>query len=521
MKRIHLKTEHIKCTLAVCVLLSTILSTYAADPFSLQWEAATIVNIGSGDFAPYYIASNRAGTLTQPAGAYERGLIYKPLNTDTRFSYSFGAEAYLSVTSSTDYDRYTNDQWHVNSQKPAYVWLQQLWGEVKYRSLFLSVGMRDNNRSLFDSPLSTGDITLSRNARGVPQARLGFYDFQPVPFTRGWVEVQGEIAYGKFADNSWLRNHFNYYNSFITTGSWFHYKRIYLRSNPAARFSAMIGFQHAAQFGGNSRVYEDGKLTREYKSKVRFKDFVDVFVQKRGGDGSTEADKAYYNGNHLGSWDLKFSYRLNNGDMLTLSVQSPWEDGSGIGKLNGWDGVYGLEYRRQGYGWLTAARAEYIDFTNQSGPMHWAPGDSPDTPIHGEATGADDYYNNFFYNGWTNLGMALGTPFIKSPIYNTDGYLRFTDNRIRGFQLGAEGKPDNHWAWRTLLSWRTSWGTPYVPRIHKREGFSVMLEASHHFSNIPGLSLSAQIALDAGTLYGDRIGAAITLGYSGSILNKK
>ena len=37
--------------------------------------------------------------------------------------------------------------------------------------------------------------------------------------------------------------------------------------------------------------------------------------------------------------------------------------------------------------------------------------------------------------------MAIGTPFAKSPIYNRDGYLRFTDNRLRGFQAGISGSP--------------------------------------------------------------------------------
>jgi hypothetical protein len=149
--------------------------------------------------------------------------------------------------------------------------------------------------------------------------------------------------------------------------------------------------------------------------------------------------------------------------------------------------------------------------------MHWAPDDHEGTQITGNATGADEYYNNHYYNGWMNYGMALGTPFIKSPIYNTDGFLRFTDNRVRGFQIGVAGTPYQSWQYRALLSWRKSWGTPYFPAIHTRENTSAMVEITHQFEHIKGLWATGQIAMDAGKLYGNRFGVALTVGYSGNI----
>lgn len=97
------------------------------------------------------------------------------------------------------------------------------------------------------------------------------------------------------------------------------------------------------------------------------------------------------------------------------------------------------------------------------------------------------------YNGWANYGMAIGTPFTKSPIYNTDGYMRFTDNRVRGFQLGADGRIGTQVDWRALFSYRTSWGTPFLPAPRKRHDTSMMVEASYKLpacpdSAWPGLS---------------------------------
>lgn len=488
--------------------------------YPLNWEAATIVNAGSNEFAPYYIASNRAGTVTQAAGVYEYGKLWRPLSKERRFDYSFGAEAWVGIADDVTYSKYSLSAgaFVPNKQRPAIVWLQQLWGEVKYRSLFLYAGMKENDRSLFDSPLGIGDITLSNNARPIPQVRAGFIDFQNVPFTKGWLQVRGEIAYGKFADNKWLENHYNYYNYYLTTGRWFHYKNIYLRSNPNARFSAMIGFQHAAQFGGTQTFYDKGVMGRRNHTKVRFKDFIDVFVQKRGGSGGTAGDQLYYNGDHLGSWDLRFTYRFNDSSTLTAFVQAPWNDGSGIGKLNGWDGVWGLEYKSGArHGWITGAQVEYFDFTNQSGPEHWAPGDYPGTTIPGDATGADDYYNNFFYNGWENNGMAIGSPILKSPIYNTDGYMLFTDNRIRGFQAGVTGSPSASWSYRAMVSWRRSWGTPFVPRARTADETSAMVEATHNFPAVKGLWLTGAVAFDAGKLYDKtHVGVLVTLGYTGN-----
>lgn len=481
----------------------------------LEWEATTTVNVGSRTFAPYYIMSNRDGRLSQAYGAHESARLWHPLDRSRRFSYSFGVEAAVGMASNADYVRYdpSSGEWYKNPRHPAPFWLQQIWGEVKYRGVFLSAGMRDNDRSIFDSPLYSGDITLSDNARGIPQIRAGFIDFQDIPLTRGRVQIQGEIAYGKFMDDKWLENHYNYYNSFITTDVWMHYKRLYLRTDPRQPFSVTVGMQHAVQFGGHRKVYQKGQCMDDRTFPHGFKDFVNVFLPNQG----SGTDDNYYEGNHLGSWDIMLRYRFPSGGELRATIQKPWEDGSGIGWLNGFDGVWGLEYRASRPGWLTAAAVQYVDFTNHSGPMHWDPGDFEGTPIGGEATGADNYYNNATYDGWSNLGMGLGNPFIKSPIYNTDGYLRFTDNRLRGFQIGVEGTPMSGLNYRVLLSWRKSWGTPFEPRIHKAESTSMMLEAEHVFRAVPALSIRGQVAFDAGKLYGNRFGMAVSLTYKGRL----
>jgi hypothetical protein len=488
---------------------------------SVSYEAETYVNAGKGDLAPYFITSNNGGVVTQPFTLMERAKLEKELVADDRFEYGFGIDAIANASKSVNYNRYSADKgWIENMQHPSRVWLQQLWAGLKYRGVFLTAGMSENNRSLFDNNLGSGDITLSNNARPIPQIRIGFIDFQDVPLTNGWLQIQGEIAYGKFFDKSWLENHYNYYNSKLTTGLWFHYKRAYFRTNPDMPFCFTIGMQHASQFGGSYRSYKEGNLQSENSNKVKLKDFVDVFIQKNGGSGSSIGDKQYYNGNHLGSWDMQLSYMFEDGAEFKFTLQSPWEDGSGIGKLNGWDGVYGLEYNSAYDGAVEAVRIEYFDFRNQSGPIHWAPADSPNTQIPNEATGADDYYNNYYYNGWMNYGMALGSPLMLSPIYNTDGTLHFLHNRIRGFQVGMSGHLSYSLPYRVLLNSRKSWGTPFIPLLETKSSVSMMLELGYDFSKIP-LSLTAQIAFDSGKLYGNNFGASLSVVYYGEFMLKK
>lgn len=488
--------------------------------------AVTMVNLSTGDFAPYYIMSNHADLIQQGIGVQEYGSVSKLMGTG-RFAWSAGASALAGYTSSVDYERYdaTSGVFTKTGRHPGRVSLRELWAAVKWRSVFLMAGMNGNHTPVIGSTIGSGDLVMSRNARPIPQVRAGFMNFKDIPFTNGWVQIFGDIAYGKFTDSGYLKDHFNYYNSFLTTGVYMQYSRAYFRIGAHQNLTGTIGMQHATQFGGTWQTYFHGVQNGNEKNTVKAKDFINAFFPWTGGNSSIKGEEAYFNGNHIGSWDVAIDYRLPGGKgTVGFYVQSPWEDGSGIGKLNGLDGVWGLRYEAPQCGCpvLSKAVVEYIDFTNQSGPMHWAPGDYPDADIPGQATGADDYYNNYMYNGWANYGMAIGSPFIKSPVYNTDGYQRFTDNRLRGFHAAAEGYITPALTWQAAISYRTSWGTPLLPSSEIRHDTSMMLGANW---DMPGSmshwSLGGTLAFDAGSLYGDNFGAAVHFVYHLSIPTKR
>ncbi|MGN0213211.1 MAG: hypothetical protein ACI4AH_00180 [Muribaculaceae bacterium] len=511
----------VSTTIAIMGLLLSVATSVASySQENINFEASVTLNVSDGALAPYYAASNRYGTLTQGKSTLASAAVWQKMDTTRRFSFGFGAEAWAGWTSDVDYSRYDvgNATWNANAQHPARAWVQQLYAEVKYRGVYAVLGQKEHRNALTNAALSSGDMTLSGNARPMPGLRMGFIDFQDIPFTNGWVQIEGEVGYYKDMQNSWLEDHYNYYNNYITTDTWFNYKRCYFRTKPSERLSVTVGMQASCQFAGERKMYRNGDVYYTDKNKTSFKTFVKALFPASGSGGSSNGDKAYYEGNHLGSWDLAVRYRLAGDKQLRAYYQSPFEDGSGIGKLNGWDGLYGLEYRTDSRALITGAVIEYLDLMNQSGPMHWAPGDSPDSPLRDEATGADNYYNNYFFNGYSELGMSIGSPMLKSTIYNRDGYLAFTDNRLRGVHAAVTGYLMPDLSYRVMASYRKSSGTVFVPAVVKREATSVMVEGTYDaHKHLPGLSVSAQVAIDRGKLYGDNLGAVVAVRYCGRI----
>lgn len=494
----------------------------AADSITVHYSAGITMNISAKDFAPYHIASNRHGTITQQHSALASAALWHEIDTTQRLSWGAGIEAWSGYAKCVDYLRYdlATDVMIANSQHPARVWMQQLWVEGKYRGAFLTLGQKDIDPGLVNSSLSSGDLVMSSNARAPFGARIGFINFQNIPFTRGWVQIKGEIGYYRLGDSKWFENHYNYFNSFITTNYWFNYKNTYFRTNPSKPLVFTIGMQAACQFAGTTTYYNNGVVSEEVKMKANTKAFWHAFIPGSGGENM--GDKIYMEGNHIGSWDLALEYKLRSGQTLRGYYQSPWEDGSGIGKLNGFDGLWGVEYRSAEHSVVTGAVAEFLTLMNQSGPLHFAYKDFADenhpngSEIGSAASGSDDYYNNYSYNGYQNRGMSIGTPMAKSPLYNTDGYLRFTDNRLRGFHLGVMGDISNQVSYRALFSWRKSFGTPFLPHKEPLTGTSMMLEATYIPQWLLGLEIKAQLAHDHGTLYGNNTGALLSIFYNGN-----
>ncbi len=505
------RLSSLRTALALAGAIAT-MPLYAEYP--IHYEASVSGGGGSGSFAPYHISSLRHGRISARYNALGEVALWRPLDTSSRFSYGFGADIVAGYSSSTAYERYdaSAGSWNTHSVSPSSVWVQQLYGEVKYRGVFLLAGLKEHSSALLNQGLTSGDLIESGNSRPIPEVRIGFHDFQDIPFTRGWLQIQGEIAYGKFTDNGWLKDQYNYYTNHLTLGEWYTYKRCYFRTSPSRPFSVTFGMQAAGEFGGDETIYVRGKVLRTYKYPSDLLTFIKMFIpSKDGGEG-------FVTGNHLGSWDLKARYRLRNGDRIMAYFSWPWEDGSGIGKLNGWDGLWGVEYKSAAPGWLEGALLEYLDFTNQSGPIHFAPGDHTGTSVTEHVSGADDYYNNNSHRSYANYGMSIGTPALMAPIYNLDGFPAYLANAMRGFHVGVEGHITPALSYRLKAGYRKAWGNGKITLPEPLHLTSAMLEATWQVKGVDGLSVNAQLECDRGNMPCDAFGALVTVKYNG-ILN--
>lgn len=499
-------------TIAAAALLCSAAS--AAPTVTLDYEAAVIANASTGDFAPYMIGSWNDGRIYGANGIWHDGRLEKKMTLDRRFNWGAGIEYMLGYGSEALYDRYdaATSTWGTHANRQAPVRLQQLYAEVKYRGVYLMAGMKSVKSGIVDDELSSGDVVRGVNARPIPGGSAGFVDFQNVPFTNGWLQIEGELTYGRFTDNKTKQNCENFFNVEYTQDLCFSYKRCYLRSKPTQPLCVTAGVQNAGVFGGSTLFYRNGvPVISDYRGFKLIQLWNMFFPEHNNGEGNAI-------GNSLGSWDFKARYRFNNGNTLSAYFQWFWEDGSGLAKRNGWDGLWGLQFNFAGFTPVKKIVVEYIDFTNQAGPVHWAPSDSPGTTLDSMVGGADSYYNNDRYGPYANYGMAIGTPFVLAPIYNTDGYWAFAHCRARGMHFAFTGDIMPTLGYTFKFSWQKAWGEGRIPQAKSLEDYSAGLKLAWKPApaKVPGLDLNLNIAFDAGKLRGDNFGAMLTASYKGN-----
>lgn len=507
----------IKRIITLITVASAISGLRAQDSDPLAFYDVSLYGNGStGEFAPYYIGSLNYGRFTQKTDALIDACVVRPMDYDRRFSWGAGAEVLGGYFSANGYRKVDAESksYITRSYRPGAVRLQQLYAEARYRALFLEVGMKNQHSLLLNDALSSGDLVESVNARPIPQVRAGFNDFQDIPFTNGWVQIEGVLAFGKMMDNGYLEGTYNYNSSLISLGRIYNYKRCHFRTNPDKPLSVTVGLQAGGFLGGTSYYYSAGKVVREDKYSNSLKEFLKMVLPLEGNG------EDYYAGATLGTWDAKIRYRFRNDAEVSAYFEGIWEDGSGIGRKNKADGLWGIEYKAASQkGWLTGAVIEYIDFRDQSGPIHWDPGLTPGTSVTGHVSGSDNYYNNGYHGAYANYGMSIGTPFLLSPKYNLNGDLNYVCNRANGFHIGAMGNISSEIDYVLKLGYQRGLGTYSTPYRDPKTCFSMMLQARWDASAIlPGLSAKVQVAFDAGELRGDNFGTAVSVTYSGKII---
>lgn len=462
----HIKTIKIKLLL-FCLLPGMIAAQSSFKSFT---EFGTTVH--SGDHTPLWQVSNQHGLSSLNNNAYLRGgTFYK--DSCKNWKYAAGIDLAVATGFTSKFV------------------VQQAYADIHYKWLGLSVGSKEINSELLNQQLSSGGLTWSGNARPIPQVKVGILEYTRL---NSWAQVKAEFSYGRWTDN-------NYQKGKVGEGYWYtkdilyHHKSFFFRlGKPASHWQFDLGMSLDAQFGG----YKNGGMDAGDLGN-KLKDFWEVFIPQGGGETGPEGQK-YFQGNLMGSEHLKLTYK-KEGNSLSVYLENYYDDFSGMGKLNGFDGLWGIEYKSKNRQAINGLVLEYYQTFNQSGPLHGL-----DNSIVQKTGGADDYYNNDWYPGWVHWGMTMANPLIASPIYNKDGDMTFKYNRIKACHIGWSGDIMEDLSYRAKMSYNKTWGTPFKPTVEILENFSAFAELNYLPHQLKGWNFSLSGAFDTGDIYGDNLG---------------
>jgi hypothetical protein len=468
----------------------------AGEQKKLTYRTEIFASAASGDYTPFWLVSNRNGMVPLEAGnAYlSAGAFY---SQQFRNGIKWNAGADMAVVA----PRYRN------------VMIRQLYAEVAYRPFLLTVGSKEQYRSLWDKELSSGDMVSSANARPIPEIRISIPGFTPVPLTGGRLHIKGDFSAGRFFDTGYLNRFTENSRSVYVKDVLWHYKSLYFRIAPNEYeyfpFSLDIGLQHGAQWGGESTNPRIGVQPHSLS------DFVRVVMGREGGKGSTVSDSINVLGNHFGSYDFKLAYK---GEKWSLAAyhQRYFDDKSGTIFGNGWDGLWGVQLDMPEVAWLQKILVECLDTRNQTGPFHFIDFDHEKHP--GKGGGGDNYYNNGEYTtGLSYFNRGIGSPLLPSPEYNTDGAVGFKHTRIYAWHLGLSGKLSPLVDYRILITQMESWGQHYRPLLNTVDGTAGLLEITYRHPRMPGWLFTGSFAANRGTLVDKGAGFGLSVSKSGII----
>ena len=481
-----------------------------------------------GSFAsgktPLWLNANKHGLSSlEETNGYLRASAIRPMSTDTlrRWGVGYGLDVAVPF-------HYTSD-----------VVVQQAFAEVKWLHGALTVGSKEYPMEMKNQTLSSGGQTLGINARPVPQVRIAFHDYAPVPLTKGWVHLKGHLAFGMMTDENWQHD-FTQKRHDYTDNLLYHSKAGFIKIGKEDCYyplSVEMGLEMATIFGGTSYQLDADGTMREIRSKRGFLSFWHAFKP----DGGEVEESLYTNaeGDLLGSWMARVNYDADTW-RLSLYADKFFEDHSsmfqldfdGKGEGEEWqvskkrryllydfkDMLLGAELTFKYSSKIRHLLFEYIYTKYQSGPIYHD--HTPNLSDH--IGGNDNYYNHYIFSGWQHWGQVMGNPLYRSPLYNDDGTLKIQDNRFRAMHFGMDGMLRDV-DYRLLATFQDGVGTYELPYTKKRTNVSVLAECAYQIPHgiLNGWQIKGGYGMDLGSLLGHNYGAQLTITKRGLFKNKK
>lgn len=488
MKNNYTKLIGIPALLCGILLHTSATARNIAD--SISYKIETSASYSAGKHTPFWMVSNKQGlsSIEKNCG-YVRAASY--LNVDSIGRWSFKAGADLVVP------------WNYSS--PFVV--QQLYGEVKFWNVALTIGSKEKYGWLNDPHLSSGDLFYSGNARPVPEVKISVPDYIDIPGLNHWLGVRGYLSYGMFTDWRW-QNDFDKARYKHTSRVWYNTKGLLFRIGNLKKFPLQLegGLEIGAQFGG--RIFRGGKVE---KMPTKFSDILRATFGIGGSGDTPLGEQSNVYGNQLGEWVFGLSWQGKDWS-VKLYYEHFFEDHSMMFFDYAWkDMLLGIEATFPPNRFVSKAVYEYLYTRDQAGAVYW----DHDDKIPEQVSGRDNYYNHGIYTGWQHWGMGLGNPLIISPIYNANGMIYFPCNRIQAHHFAITGNPTDRLSYRILASYTRGWGTYSRPYTDIKREVSVLVEASYNFKFWDGFKATLGAAADRGGIIGRSYGLMLTLTKTG------
>ena len=461
----------------------------------LHYQAETRASFAGGANTPFWLISNIRG-LGSPEfnNGYVKGGIFKYSDSDTYKKFDWAAGIELAGA------------WNL----PSPFSIRQLYGEIRYRKLKISLGSKNFKSYFNDIDLSTGDLLFSGNAPAIPQLRIGTDGFAPFWGTQGWLSVKAYLAYGFFTDSKWVKDWVvdggDYASDvlFCSRGVWAGIGNL-------SKFPLQlhVGIEMATQFGG--KVFKDGKFI---KMPTDFKAWIKAFIPSAGDSSTPVEEQTNVQGNMNGEYVFSLTWIPKKEWKVRAYFEHYFEDHSQMFLQYGlWkDGLWGLEVSFPSNKFLDKILFEYISTYDQTGSVNHDITEA----IPEQVSGRDNYYTHYLYGAWQNWGMTIGTPLAISPIYNRNHVMTIYDNRFTATHFGLQGSPLKELKWRLLMTFSRNWGTYIRPFSHRCDNFSGFFEITGKLPRLKGWEIKGALALDHGSLFGGNFGGMVSLAYEGN-----
>lgn len=465
---------------------------------SLRYRAEIGTTFSAGDHTPFWMVNDHYGfSGIKKNNAWIRAGIFHDIDKEKRFSWGAGVDLGVAV----NFER---------------VFIpQQIYAEVKYRCLNAMIGQKEMEDDVVTSDLASGAMTVSCNARPIPQFRIGIFDYADFWGCKGWFAVKGYLAYGMFTDNAWLKDWVSP-NSAYVLNTLYATRAIYFRGGDARQFPLVgeVGMRMDSQFGGTIYYAEKDGVRATQHFPTNLKAWIKGMIPLHGDETTSVGEQMNVQGNFLGNWSFSLGWYDPKGWSVKAYYQHFFEDHSQMTFDYPWkDGYWGVEGKLPKNPYVSEIVAEYLTTRDSSGPVYF----DHNQNIPYQVSGTDGYYTHFMYQSWNNYGMTIGNPFLISPVYNSDHDIRIRHNRIRAWNVGLKGAPSQQVDWKLRMSGIRSWGSYSAPTATVLHDFSMLAEVKYHPLRLKGWEGSFSVAFDKGNLIGDSFGIGISIAKVGFI----